>query len=399
MNPTFESALRHFEATEANVAKLERLWKQIRELIPDGLFFGGPPEYQLYCLEYQHVLGVLPAIDGYRLEYKIPELNSIGQARLDAQEAGEIEASISVEESVDQPGHDLAEYKFRLKKKRRELIRVAISELISEVEIRLRSLGSLIENPPENINSAVEDPQWSEIKHLVKQIDTLLGDSVKRPAAWSPLIRHLNFGEIVDLRDIIITDWPAVSLYLQQNVYDENEPIPVDVQDLSTLVASRPIGAIPTKLHWENLTFEEFERLIFSLISNETEYENAQWLMKTKAPDKGRDLSVVRIIRDPLMEVRRERVIIQCKHWVERTVSSSDVSELKELVRLWEPPRVDVVIIATTGRFSADAVALVERQNESESALRVEMWPESHLERLLAQRPALIAEFRLRLKT
>lgn len=40
-----------------------------------------------------------------------------------------------------------------------------------------------------------------------------------------------------------------------------------------------------------------------------------------------------------------------------------------------EPPRVDVLIIATSGRFSADAVQYLERHNQSEAALRIEMWP------------------------
>ncbi len=63
---------------------------------------------------------------------------------------------------------------------------------------------------------------------------------------------------------------------------------------------------------------------------------------------------------------------------------------------LWEHPRVDVLVIATTGRFSSDAVSHIEAQNDSDRALSIEMWPESHMERLLAERPALIAEFRLR---
>ena len=65
-------------------------------------------------------------------------------------------------------------------------------------------------------------------------------------------------------------------------------------------------------------------------------------------------------------------------------------------MKLWEPPRVDVHVIATSGRFTSDAVAVVEKHNQSDSALRVEMWAESHLERLLASRPGIIAEFGLR---
>lgn len=69
---------------------------------------------------------------------------------------------------------------------------------------------------------------------------------------------------------------------------------------------------------------------------------------------------------------------------------------LQGQMKLWEPPRVDVHIIATTGRFSADGVALIEKNNQSDQALKIEMWPESHLEMILAKRPDLIAQFKLR---
>jgi len=61
-----------------------------------------------------------------------------------------------------------------------------------------------------------------------------------------------------------------------------------------------------------------------------------------------------------------------------------------------EPPRVEVCVIATSGRFTTDAVGLIESHNQSDTSLRIEMWPESHLERLLASRPWIIAEFDLR---
>jgi Restriction endonuclease len=119
-------------------------------------------------------------------------------------------------------------------------------------------------------------------------------------------------------------------------------------------------------------------------------------LMKTNAPDRGRDLSVYRVYTDPLGGTLRQRVIIQCKHWQSKSVGPSEIATLKEQMKMWEPPRVDVHVIPTSGRFTSDAVAIVEKQNHSDSALRIEMWPESHLERLLASRPAIIAEFGLR---
>jgi hypothetical protein len=144
------------------------------------------------------------------------------------------------------------------------------------------------------------------------------------------------------------------------------------------------------------LTAEDFERLIFNLISNTPGYENPQWLQHTNAPDRGRDLSVVRTVVDALSGIRRSRVIIQCKHWLTASVSAADVGLCRTQMELWQPPRVDELIIATSGRFTVDAVALIEQHNLADRALTITMWPESHLEALLAQRPHLVAEFGLR---
>jgi len=92
----------------------------------------------------------------------------------------------------------------------------------------------------------------------------------------------------------------------------------------------------------------------------------------------------------------RSRVLIQCRNWLTKSIAPTDVATLKEQISTWEPPKVDVLIIATTGRFTSDAVAAIEKHNAADRALKIQMWPESHLERLLAERPALIAEFGLR---
>jgi hypothetical protein len=206
----------------------------------------------------------------------------------------------------------------------------------------------------------------------------------------------MRFGMIGDINDIIEHDWPSVKAGLRKSLYGEHEPVPVDVEDLGALANTKPTGPVATKLKWENLSEDDFERLIFNLISAEQGYENPEWLMKTNAPDRGRDLSVQRVHNDNLAGTKRQRVIIQCKHWQSKSVAIADVASLKEQMKLWEPPRVDVHVIATSGRFTSDAVGAIERHNQSDSAMHIEMWPESHLERLLANRPALIAEFGLR---
>ncbi len=162
------------------------------------------------------------------------------------------------------------------------------------------------------------------------------------------------------------------------------------------LVAAKPSGPVSIQLAWSNLDDAGFERLIFGLISNAVGYENPEWLMQTRAPDRGRDLSVTRVITDDLAGTLRQRIIIQCKHWQSRSIAVQDVAAAKEQMALWTDPRVDVLVLSTSGRFTADAVTLIERHNSTGNSPRIEMWPESHLERLLAARPALIAEFQLR---
>jgi hypothetical protein len=209
-------------------------------------------------------------------------------------------------------------------------------------------------------------------------------------------MRHLHFGQMTDLSDVYEADWPAVKGGLRVVIYGEHDPVPVGVADLQDIVAARPQGPVTSRLNWSVLTDEEFERLMFSLFGDTPGYENPQWLQHTNASDRGRDLSVVKVDTDPLEGVRRHRIIIQCKHWLSRSVGPGDVSDVRSQMELWQPPRVDGLIIATTGRFTADAIALVEQHNQADRALHISMWSDSHLERLLAARPHLIGEFRLR---
>jgi hypothetical protein len=198
-----------------------------------------------------------------------------------------------------------------------------------------------------------------------------------------------------DLRDIVIADWPEAKAGLEATLYGEDEPIPVPVADLAELHTPRAHEPVPTKLAWNRLNDEDFERLLFTLLRAEG-YENPQWLTSTRAADRGRDLSVTRVQQDRLSGTRRQRVIVQAKHWLSRSVSVDDLALVREQMKLWDPPRVDVLVVATSGRFTSDAVLWVEKHNVSDAALHIEMWPESHLEQLLAERPSLIAEFNLR---
>lgn len=389
------SALRQFEATEANLAKLERLWSKISKLVPGGLQFGRDPVYEEHIRAYEDLLNALPKIDGWKPQSIPMDLNAISQGRIDADEIGELHIKVAFEEEITSPGREIAEYRHRLDRKRRELVRVAMSDLIAAIDRTLRSLGKII---PKRLNRTrkVKSPHWEKLREQVQEIESLLGSGLPRPPRWDDLRRHLYFGHMQDLMDVLRLDWPEVRNGLNKGFYDKDEPLPVNIADLGMLAASQPKGQVVTKLKWDSLSEEDFERLMFSLISSAPAYENPEWLTHTNAPDRGRDLSVVRIVNDPLSGATRSRVLIQCRRRTRKSVSPSDVASLKELIATWEPPKVDVLIIATTGRFTSDAVATIEKHNTGDHALRIEMWPESHLERLLAARPALIAEFGLR---
>ena len=389
------AALRHFEAAEANLVKAEKLLAEIEAAIPSGIAFGDNPDYEINCRGLDSLINALPKIDGWKPEITLMELDEIAQNRFDAQEVGEIECIVSVERQIVEPSRLLREYRYRFNQKRRELIRDALIELVDAIDANLRNLSKLLEGD-EPANEVVTDDEFEQLKENVAQIATLLGSSIAKPARWSDLHRHMHFGMLGDLHDIIEHDWPSVKAGLRKSMYGEKEPVPVEIEDLGALVSAKPRGPVATRLKWESLTEEEFERLIFALIAAESGYENPEWLMKTNAPDRGRDLSVYRVYADPLGGTLRHRVIIQCKHWQSKSVGPADIAALKEQMKLWEPPRVDIHVIATSGRFTSDAVAVVEKHNQSDSALRIEMWPESHLERLLASRPAIIAEFGLR---
>ncbi len=389
------AALEQFEAAEANLVKLDRLWEELSGLIPRGVSFGGNAEYEDRCRSYRLLLDALPRIDGWRPAAEPPDLDDVAQSRFDAMEIDEPGAHVSVENWVEEPGRELREYRFRLNNKRRALIREALIGLIDEMDADLRALRKTA-GDDEETNRKLDLEAWADMREHVKQIEVLLGSSVQKPDRWSDMMRHMRFGETGDLHDIESVDWPTVKAALRKGLYGANEPVPVRVEDLGALVAARPSGPVTTALAWSKLDDAGFERLIFGLIGDTPGYENPEWLMQTRAPDRGRDLSVTRVIQDELSGTIRHRVVIQCKHWLTRSVNLPEVAAARDQMATWGHPRVDVLTVATSGRFTADAVTWVETHNASGVAPRIEMWPESHLERLLAARPALIAEFGLR---
>jgi len=379
-NSSLNATLRYFEAAEANLDKLTRQLRRTLDLVPDGIAFGSNTAYEDGVRGCVELLVGLPPIDGWRPSAIPLDLDEIARRRLDADEINEPELLISLGSDMEEPERQISAYAYRLNRARRRFIReaaIGIAERITTMLVAPRA-----------------GPDFSGILVQLKQIDVLLGSAFPRPHDWAGMFVTIENGDAN--RDRLADTWTAIRERLVSALYDDAEPLPIPVIDLGSVSRGHSHDVVVTQLNWRALDQITFERLIFSLISTSSSYENAAWLTRTNAADAGRDLSAIRVSRDSLAGVTHSRVIVQCKHWLERSIGPADVGQLRDQMALWEPAKVDVLIIATSGRFTSDAVQLVEKHNNGDRAMKIEMWPESHIERLLAERPGLVAEFRLR---
>ncbi len=389
-------ALKQFDAVETNLARLDAVVESYDALIPGGISFtaGSPEGLRADELQesFRDLAASLPPIGGWIVDAILVDLDDIAQARLDAAEIGEPQIEIELQRSISEPSRQIAEYRRRFTKLRRALVRDRARELLGEID---DSLAEAAGDVPRD-SDPVDHPAWDRFRAAFLELERLLGTSIMQRGRWADLKRHLSFGQGVDLHDIVENDWGSVRPYIVEGLYSQLEPIPVDIPDLATVVDQRPSGPVTTKLAWDALTPEDFERLTFNLLTSAGAYENVTWDMRTNAPDRGRDLAAYRVVEDPLSGIQRRRVAVQCKHWLTRSVGPADVAAEVASIKLWDNPPVDVLIIATTGRFTMDAVSWIEKHNGAREHPAIEQWPESHLESLLAQRPNLVAEFNLR---
>jgi hypothetical protein len=168
------------EATEANLSKLERIWGQLTAQIPKGTAFGNDPEYENLRRQFADIIAAMPELSGFVLTDSTMSLNEIGQLRFDAREIGELEAHVSVEEAVERPGADLAEYRFRLRKKRRALVGDLVKEIAREFDTALSSLQAK-RRSNDVVGASAPADDIEQLMSLVAQVDRLLGSLAPRP--------------------------------------------------------------------------------------------------------------------------------------------------------------------------------------------------------------------------
>lgn len=386
-----EELITTMDKVAANLAKMTAVWERAQPMLPSGPSRGRTPEYEDLARGWNDLRSGLPPIDGWTITSPLPDQDDIGSEYIDYFEVGE--SPHAVHEAVEQPGRDLAEYRFRLRRAQRRAIRERLIELTGLAEATIARINAV---EREDVKELVTGPDVVVVREAVSEIERLLGDTVTRTGRWGYLHRHLAFGQDQDWHDIANFDWPTIRVDIDAATFGDTDPIPVDQADLGVAAMSHPTGGVTTALDWTSIDAEQFERLLYDLLRGLPGYQNVELLMRTNAPDRGRDLSLERVIDDAGGGVRTERVLVQAKHFTTRSVRPTDILETLANVGSWEPPPVRFVVIATSGRFTADAVTLTDHHNAAGKQPQIELWPENRLETLLAQRADLIASHRLR---
>jgi hypothetical protein len=259
-------ALKQFEATEANLAKLEKLWGEISAMLPNlwaGVIEGVDDEdaYRAKELAFQHIVKTMPKIDGYELVCGIEDCGGIQAENFELHELSEPSATMAYHRHLHKQGELLLEYRFRFGVKRRHFARQHLTGYMQELESglgELKDVAATLES-----NDSMPKEQWGRISHCFDAINALIGNSFPRPERWGDLARHIHFGQRSDFHDICRLDWPKVKRGLEQAIYSNEDPVPVSVSDLGELVTSNPQGDVVTELKWHELLPKDFERLTF----------------------------------------------------------------------------------------------------------------------------------------
>ncbi len=379
--------LNAMDRTAANLAKLDYVWARAAWFMPTGPARGSNPQYDDLRRAWADLLPGLPLIDGWTITDPLPDIDKIGQIFETSQHP------VEAYEMAQRPGKDLTEYRYRLNRAHRRAARERLQQLTAAIDT---GLPRLLRGVPRDSQDRLESPDVDQLTAAVGEIERLMGNTVQRRGRWGDLHRHIHFGQGHDWHDIHELDWPSVRSDVEDAALSDPDPLPVPDIDLGQAAGGHLTGTATIALPWERLKDDGFERLLYDLLRDIPEYHNVQWLMHTRAPDRGRDLSLDRVLRDSTGSVRNERVIVQAKHWLKRPVGPTEVANTVTATKLWPPPVVRGLIVATSGRFSADAITWTEQHNNVGAAPFIELWPDSRLESLLAQRPHLAAAHGLR---
>ena len=91
-------------------------------------------EHEDLLRSFAHILPGLPAIDGFRIETIPLGKTEAEMLRFEAGEVDEPYEYVRAEEQIGAPGREIAEYRFRLDRSRRKVVRERVVEVVSEID-------------------------------------------------------------------------------------------------------------------------------------------------------------------------------------------------------------------------------------------------------------------------
>jgi hypothetical protein len=256
------AALAAYDRVALNLDKLDRVWQRMQDLLPEGPFIPTGSDDEVTYTElgesWTKIAASLPSIDGWRLQAEIIGYAAIGHARLEYLEIKEPLSLHAFETQIAAPGTEGLRYRQRLARARQRLVRQRAAELVRLIDELLSSVPTSLD---QELPLAEATTVINAVRPAVNEIERLLGESLTGGPRQGDLHRHLHFGEPHDLRDIALFDWPAFRPHVEFALYGEEDPVPVDVDDLATL-ATATVSPVPSQVHWDRVDADGFERLL-----------------------------------------------------------------------------------------------------------------------------------------
>jgi hypothetical protein len=388
------NAIEELNKVSVNLELLKKKWTEIEQLLPVKGGWSGEDksQYEIKCLEFNDLLEAIPKIRDIKIRNLLPEYDSVSQRGENDFAFGDPEFTIEFYSETFAQDSEISKYEHALKRERRRLIRNQVQRCVEDIDKTLDSLNVNLEG--KNSSDPLKPEEINPLKDKIRQLDGLMGDSASRPPRWLDLNRHLHFGLVHDLSDIIRLDWPSIKPSIDSLLYS-NDPLPIITHDIGDLVDSADkTGKIGTSLNWTGITDVQFERLCADLIESSPNWENVEWLTPTHASDRGRDIDAFWVYQDATRGTIRKRTLVQCKHRPNKSVSPKDIETLQNLSVTHG--KVDLYLVITSGKFSDQVTQIVDRWNERNSGLKVELWEHWKLEQLLASHPYIIKLYGLR---
>jgi hypothetical protein len=384
------NAIEELNKVSVNLELLKKKWSEIEKLLDypaNGNWSReGKSQYENKRLEFNDILKAIPKIRDIKIQNLLPEYDWVSQGGRDVADLGEVDMFASFYSEVFKQASEISQYEHAFKRERRRLIRNQVQQCVEDIDKILDLLNVDLEG--RDSSDPLKPEEISPLKERVSQLDGLMGDSVSRPPKWSDLNRHLHFGLVHDLCDIIQLDWPSIKPSIDSLFYG-NDPRPIITQDVGDLIDSADkTGIIGTSLNWTSITDVQFERLCADLLKALPNWENVEWLTPTHASDRGKDLEAFWVYQDAARGTIRERTLVQCKHRPNKSVSPKDIETLQNLSVTHG--KADLYLVITSGKFSDQVTQIVDGWNESNQRLKVELWEHWKLEQLLASHPHII---------